>query len=214
VSVDADPDAARLTVALDVRHPLAYLALGPGIAFGRELGLAIDWLPFAAQPLRPPSKPAPDDDRSIHHRRHRANMIAREIAVYGAAQGLRIEEPYRDAPADALHLAWLWVRDRAPEALEPFLVEVFRRYWALELEAADLDAVAKGVEAAGHDGAGFLAWAGSDGPAALERVADGLAGAGVSAVPSYLVGDELFLGRQHLPMIRWILAGRAGPVPI
>jgi hypothetical protein len=37
---------------------------------------------------------------------------------------------------------------------------------------------------------------------------------GVSGVPCYLVEDEVFLGRQHLPMIRWILGGRRGPGPI
>ena len=26
--------------------------------------------------------------------------------------------------------------------------------------------------------------------------------------------DEVFVGRQHLPMIRWILGGRVGPPPI
>ena len=28
------------------------------------------------------------------------------------------------------------------------------------------------------------------------------------------VGDEIFIGRQHLPMIGWILDGRVGPGPI
>jgi 2-hydroxychromene-2-carboxylate isomerase len=32
--------------------------------------------------------------------------------------------------------------------------------------------------------------------------------------PGFVVEDEVFYGRQHLPMIRWILEGRSGPVPI
>ncbi|MDJ0864942.1 MAG: DsbA family protein [Myxococcota bacterium] len=214
MSVAADLGRSPLTVAMDIRHPLACLALGPTIAFGRELGIAVDWLPFASQPLHPPSAPGADEDRGTRHRRHRARMIAREIAVYAEAQGLILEQPYRDGPADAAHLAWLWMRAQAPTALESFLVEAFRRYWALELDAADPRAAAAVVDACGVDSAGFLAWAASEGPGALARVRDQLAEAGVSGVPAYLVGDELFLGRQHLPMIRWILGGRAGPVPI
>lgn len=44
--------------------------------------------------------------------------------------------------------------------------------------------------------------------------ASGLREMGVFDVPAYLVEDDLFLGRQHLPMIRWLLTGRRGPAPI
>ena len=44
-----------------------------------------------------------------------------------------------------------------------------------------------------------------EGPRELRRVAAALREAGVQLTPAYLVGDELFVGRQHLPMIRWIL---------
>ena len=124
MSFGSDLATARLTVVLDIRDPRAFLALAPAIAFGRELGVAINWLPLAAEPLRPPSAPGPDDDRGVRHRRHRAQMIAREIAVYAQSQGLTLEEPYRNAPADAAHQAWLWMRAQARQGLEadrPFL---------------------------------------------------------------------------------------------
>ena len=141
-------------------------------------------------------------------------MIAREIAVYAEAQGLTVKEPYRNGSPEAAHLAWLWMRDRARDQLEPFLVELFRRYWALELDAADRDAAAKVVSAFGEDSARFLSWASSEGPAALEAVASDLAEAGVAGVPAYLACDQIFLGRQHLPMIRWLLGGEQGRGPI
>jgi len=205
---------ARLSVALDIRHPLAYLALAPAIEFGRELELAINWLPFRAEPLRPPAPTSAGDDRGTRHRRNRARMIAREIAVYAQSQGLRVEQPYRDEPAEAAGLAWLWMRAHAPELLEPFLLEMFRRYWALEFDASDLAAAEELVRVSGEDGAGFLEWATAEGRDALDRVGGELSGAGVAGVPAYLVGEQLFLGRQHLPVIRWLLEGSAGPVPI
>ena len=205
---------SKLTVALDVRHPLAFLALRPTIAFGRALQIDVDWLPMCAQPLRPPSAPQPEDDRGVRHKRHRAHMIAREIAVYAEAQGSTIEEPYRDTPADAANLAWLWMRDRRPTSLEPFLTELFRRYWALELDAGAADSVAEVVREYGAEAGEFLAWAGSEGPAAAESVAGDLTSAGIFTTPAYLVGDQVFYGRQHLPMIRWLLEGETGPAPI
>ena len=38
--------------------------------------------------------------------------------------------------------------------------------------------------------------------------------AGVFDVPSYSLDGEIFLGRQHLPMIRWLLSDRRGQPPV
>ena len=214
MSLRADLDTARLTALLDLRHPQAYLALHPTIAFGASLGIDVNWLPVVAPPLNAPSEPGEGDDRGVRHRRYRAQAIAREIEAYGEAQGLKLRECYRDGPADAANRAWLWVRDRHPEKLVPFLVELFRAYWAVELDPADAAEVAALVERVGADGAGFRAWEPVEGGAAAEALAAELAERGIAQAPSFLVEDELFWGRQHLPMIRWILEGRSGPGPI
>lgn len=203
-----------LVVALDVRYPQAYLALPRAVRFVEALGIEADWLPLPAATLKAPSPPAADDDRGVLHRRHRARSIAREIEVYAEAQGLVLRELYRDAPADALNLGWLFMRERHEERLLEFLAEAFRGYWALELDAADPDAVARLVGEQGADPEAFLAWSRDPGPTVASGVFETLHDRGVFAVPSYLVEDEVFLGRQHLPMIRWILEGRRGPVPI
>ncbi len=141
-------------------------------------------------------------------------MIAREIAVYADAQGMTVRELYRDAPADSANLAWLWMRAQAPDSIEAFLVETFRRYWALELDAGDAIDVSRVVSDCGEDSDGFLEWAATKGPGTADRVATELTEAGVFSTPAYVVSDQVFHGRQHLPMIRWLLEGRAGPAPI
>jgi len=37
--------------------------------------------------------------------------------------------------------------------------------------------------------------------------------AGVFGVPSYVIDGELFFGREHLPMVRWLLGGKRGTAP-
>jgi 2-hydroxychromene-2-carboxylate isomerase len=214
VSFAADLSASGLTVALDLRDPYAYLALGPAMAFGRELGQPINWLPVAGQPLQPPSAPGPADDRGIRHRRHRAHMLAREIAIYAEAQGLDLREPYRNASAEPARLAWLWVRARAEGALESFLTESFARYWRNDLDPSNVEAMAEVVASVDADPAGYLAWSEASGRETLAQLDATLAEAGLISSPSYLAANELFRGRQHLPMIRWLLGGRVGPVPI
>lgn len=214
MSLFPEIDRARLSVLLDLRHPLAYLALHPTLAFVREVAVPVNWLPLTAPVLNPPSEPRPEDDRGVRHKRYRAQAIAREIEAYAAAQGLVIREPYRDADAQAANLGWLWVRHRAPDALPVFLEQIFAGYWSLALDPASPEQVGKRVDAVGADGAAFRAWCDDDGPATAEALAADLRERGLFNVPAFVVEDEVFYGRQHLPMIRWILAGRTGPVPI
>ena len=214
MSLSAGLDRARLSVLLDFRHPLAYLALHPAIAFGESLSLEINWLPACVPALRPPAATRDGDNRGARHRRVRAEAIAREIDTYAAAQGLVLREPYRSDDADAGDLGWLWVRDRTPGRLQTYLTELFRGYWALELDAASLQQVAALVDSVAGEGAAFLDWSAGEGPSAAAALRDELRERGLFGVPAYVVEDEVFYGRQHLPMIRWILEGRSGPIPI
>ena len=207
-------DRCDLSVALDLRHPLAYLALVPTRALGERLSISIDWLPLAVPPLNAPSEPGPDDDRGIRHRRSRAQAIAREIETYGAAQGLTLRGCYRSPDPSLAHRAWIWLRDRHPERLQPFLSELFSGYWAERLDPTIEKDVIRVIEAAGVDPGPFSSWLETDGPGAERDLASELAANGLNQVPAFVVGDEVFYGRQHLPMIEWMLTGREGRGPI
>ncbi|MFP6605264.1 MAG: hypothetical protein VCC19_01690, partial [Myxococcota bacterium] len=104
MKVGAGIEKARVTVLLDVRHPHAYLALHPALAFAESLALDVDWVPLTTSTLKPPSVAAAGDDRGIRHRRYRAQAIAREIETYAQAQGLVVREFYRSGDADAANL--------------------------------------------------------------------------------------------------------------
>lgn len=214
MKVEHGIDEARLSVLLDLRSPASYLALPDAIELGRERGLAINWLPLETAPLKPPGSAGPDADRGARHRRYRAEAIAREIAVYGGAQGLVLKDLYRDAPVDAAVLAWLWVRARVPARLPEFLGELFRAYWAVEIDGRDAASLAAKVDRVAADGAAYRAWSRAEGPARAAALQETLSERGLFGVPGYLIDGEVFVGRQHLPMIRWILDGRPGRGPI
>lgn len=207
-------EQSRLSVLLDIRQPQAYLALHPAAALAEECGIELNWLPLAVPPLLAPSEPSADDDRGVKHRRYRALAIAREIETYSAVQALVIREYYRNADPAEFNLAWLWVRERHPQRLLAFLAEAFRAYWALELDVSDVEAVGALVDCFGAGNGEFRAWRAGVGPLRAAELAEELQRVGVSRAPCYLVEDEVFVGRQHLEMIRWILNGRQGPGPI
>jgi 2-hydroxychromene-2-carboxylate isomerase len=207
-------ESARLTVLLDLRNPESYLALSPAAKLAEELSIDIDWLPVTVPPLKPPSVPGPHDDRGILHRRHRARALAREIEIYARAQGLELRGLYRDGDATAFDLGWLWLRETQPDRLLAYLREGFRRYWSLELDPAKVAEVAALLVSIGAASEAFEGWCETEGRATRARIAEEMNARGVVGAPGYLVEDEFFQGRQHLSMIRWILAGRKGPGPI
>jgi 2-hydroxychromene-2-carboxylate isomerase len=207
-------DDAKLLVALDLRDPFSYLALGPTIALAAETGVSVDWLPIHGHTLVAPSSPAADDDRGVRHRRARAEMIAREIVVYSEAQGLDIQSPYRDGSSDAVDAAWLWIRLTNESGLIGFLDAVFRKYWTNDLDPESNDDVSNLVESLELDSVAFQRWALSEGVDAVRSVATDLAELGMHQAPAYRIDGEIYYGRQHLPMIRWVLGGRSGEGPI
>jgi len=77
------------------------------------------------------------------------------------------------------------------------------------LDIEDTAVISSVLTEAGADGAGFAKFAetGRAEVAAISRVAEGL---GVFGVPSFVLGDELYWGREHLPDIREMLAHQPG----
>ncbi len=229
MSVQAGMTDAGMTVILDIRYPQAYLALRPAMAFARDRGIRCDWLPHSVATLKAPEVAREDDGRGVRHKRFRALQIAREIEVYAEVQGLVLRDFYRRGDSSPFNLGWLWMRHHHREQLETYLNEAFCAYWSISFDPADKTDVADLIESLsgehggderGSDDRGqgsgerFRAWSQAEGPAILDALADELRTHGVFGVPSYLVEGEIFLGRQHLPMIDWIRSGRTGRIPI
>jgi 2-hydroxychromene-2-carboxylate isomerase len=213
-SVDVVPFAftAPLSVCVDVKSPAAYLALAPVRALGDELGVAVDWLPFPTAPVRPPPEPA--DDRGTRHRRIRASYLEADLERYAAAQGLTIRAPYRDADSTLSLLALLWLRERAPGRCGDYLQQLFSGYWEERLDVGANAAICAVLEGVGQDPEAFIRFVAGPGPRGLAVLRERLVAAGVFTVPSLVVEGEVFVGRAHLPMVRWLLGGRSGPPPI
>jgi 2-hydroxychromene-2-carboxylate isomerase len=195
---------APLTVCVDPRHALAYLALQPLQALAQELGIHIDWLPFAAPGLKAPPAPAPD--RGTRHRRARARYQASEIQRYAEVQGLVIREPFRDVDSTPALLGHLWLRQQAAACLPDYLLRVFRDHWGAALDIGNPEAVAGALDDLGLDVEKFLAFLHGPGPAALDELRHRLAAAGVFTVPSLIAAGEVFVGRAHLPLVRRLLS--------
>ena len=85
----------------------------------------------------------------------------------------------------------------------PFIHAAFRAYWVDHANLDDLHTVKALLEKSDADPDGFSA------AAALEQLdtvqAEAMA-RGVIDTPAYIVDEQLFIGREHLPWIRSILS--------
>ncbi len=213
---EAEPFAftAPLTLVTDFRHVHAYLALEPSLALVDALGVGVDWLPLRVPPPAAPPPAAADEDRGRRHRRLRLEYVARDVARSAAARGLQLGDIHRDPDPLPAALGLLWVRQRDGSSVHDYLTRVFEGYWGGELDLADPQAVRALIEELGIFARDFPAHCQGDGAGRLAALEASLRAAGVFDVPACVVGGEVFLGRQHLPMVRWLLEGRTGPPPI
>ena len=195
----------RLAVVLDIKDPHSYLAKDPTYALADDLGVDVDWLPFVSRALR--RHDSGGDDRGSRHRRLRAAYIERSIARYAAVRGLVIRDIYRAPESGLAGMGMLVAKAHSEEAMRNYLDRAFRLYWEDGLDIEQANAIAGLLSAAGV--ADF-----NPDAARFNALRESLALAGVLDTPAYLIDGEVFLGRAHLPMIRWLLTDREGPSPI
>ena len=204
---------ATLTVCVDFKNPFAYLAMAPTRALEARLGCTADWVPLLVAPLTPPRAATAGDDRGTRHRRIRAAYFERDLERYAQARGIDLGDIHRprDVEIASAGLAWLRSHDRTRTG--DYVERAFSRLWQRGAVNADVADVAALLEAAGADGRRFAADA-ARAVVELALLQSRLAAAGLFNVPSYVVAGDVFVGRQHLPMVEWLLSDRRGPAPI
>jgi len=213
-TVAAFEAVAPLTVCIDFKNPFAYLAVESTRALEARLGYAADWVPLLVAPLASPKPATAADDRGVRHRRIRAEYFDRDLARYAAARDIDLGDLHRpfDVEAASAALAWLRLRDRARAGR--FVERAFSHFWQRAAVSARVADVAEWLAGVGADGDRFAADFAATGAAELTALQSRLEAAGLFGVPSYLVGGDIFVGRQHLPMVEWLLTDRRGAVPI
>lgn len=213
-AANASPIGDLPAVCIDFKNPKSYLALQPTFALEDELGTTFDWWPMQVSAMSRPQREQPNEDRGTRHRRIRAVYYERDLRRYASAYGLELGDLYRNPDVAMASVGLLWVKQHAPQALRAYLKTVFERYWQQRLQLDDADAIDAVLRAIGVTAPHFRKHAQNEGRVAYEAAVAGLRGAGIFDVPAYVIEGEIYFGRQHLPMVRWLLTGKRGEPPI
>ena len=208
-----------LIVYLDVKSPYAFIARKPTYRLAESLGIEIDWRPLTLNiPSYLGSARLDKTGRVAESQRTPQQWSAvkyayRDARRYAGLQGYVLRGTEKIWDTSLIHIAMVWVADQGQLLLKRFLDDVLESFWRREFDAEDIVKVIDAMDRAGADVDGFEAHAAGEGRRMHDDAQEKIFAAGIFGVPTYVVEEEIYFGREHLPRVRWILEGRKGPAP-
>ena len=210
---------ADLAVYIDLKSPYAFIAVEPTRDMAAGLGVAIDWRPFTLDipsylgSARLDSKGRVAESHRTPQQWTGVRHAYRDARRYAKLRGRTLRGTEKIWDSSLAGIAMLWAKREGPEALDDFLDAAYERFWRRELDIEDAAVLEPLLRETGCPAEGFTDWAGAEGRRRHDALNREAFEAGVFGVPSYLVGDELWWGREHLPRVAWQLAGARGAAP-
>ena len=208
-----------LRVYIDFKSPYAFIAKDPTWALEEAFGIEIDWYPLTLN-IGSYLGTAKTDDRGevVENNRSQRQWAAVKYAYmdarrYARLRGLWLAGTRKiwDSSIAAIGLLWVKQQDRA--ALRRYMDIVFERFWKRELDIEDVEVVRSVLLEAGATVSGFDEYLNGEGRRYHDALQDEILDAGLFGVPTYVIDGEMYFGREHLPRVRWHLAGRPGSLP-
>lgn len=204
----------RITAYSDYKSPYAYLAKDPINRLADERGVAVDWLPYTldipaylgSARLGPDGKVV-EEQRNAHQWR-RVRYSYMDCRRQARKVGLVIRGTQKIWNSVPAHIGMLWTQRAGDDVFRRYHDRVFERFWKRELDIEDRTVLETVLAECGAPVAGFADYLAGDGQTEHDRVRAEAEAKGVFGVPSILVDDELFWGREHLDDIRALLLAR------
>ena len=213
---------APLIVYVDIKSPYAFVAIRPTLALEAELGLQFDWRPLTLDIpsyLGSAEKKKGQVVKSSGRSQRTWNAIRysyRDARRYAERQGLILKGTEKIWDSSLPNIGILWVMQTARDKLADYFEAVYPPFWRRELDIEDISVVEACLQQAGIDASGFAAFAAfasGEGRALHDDLQTQFHPNGIYGVPTYVFGDDILFGREHIPYLRWALSGRQGAAP-
>ena len=210
---------APLIVYVDIKSPYAFVAKDPTRRLAEALGVRVDWRPLTLDipsylgSARLDNKGRVAEAKRTPSQWRNVRYAYRDARRYASLSGLTLRGTVKIWDTSLVHIGMNWMKRGEDAALARYLDLVYERFWKREFDAEDAGAVAAAVAEAGGDRSEFRDFLEGAGRRQHDAMQAAIFDAGIFGVPSYVVDGELFFGREHLPMVRWLLTGRSGAAP-
>jgi 2-hydroxychromene-2-carboxylate isomerase len=201
-----------VTAYIDYKSPYAYLAKDLVYELGRDYPVRIDWLPytldipsFLGSARVDPDGPVVEEQRNAHQWR-RVRYSYMDCRRQARKRGLIIRGPQKIWDSTIASCGMLFAKRQREAALLRYHDAVFERFWKRELDIEDPDVIRAVLVEAGANADRFSAYLAGEGRQELDEICRAAEQMGVFGVPSFVVGGEIFWGREHLPDICELLS--------
>ena len=210
---------APLIVYVDIKSPYAFVAIEPTLKLEAELGMQFDWRPltldipsYLGSAKKKAGKVVSSSNRSP------AQWLSIKYAYgdarrYAQRQGHMLKGTEKIWNSRLANLGIWWVCQQARNQLSAYFDQVYPPFWRRELDIEDIQVVCSCLEAAGVPAQGFAAFVEGEGGHAHDTLMPQLHGHGIYGVPTYIFGEHVMFGREHLPYVKWYLQGAQGAAP-
>jgi 2-hydroxychromene-2-carboxylate isomerase len=204
----------ELTVHTDYKSPYAYLSKDLEYGLERDCAVRVRWLPYVLDIPSFLGSARLDADGTVLEENRNAHQWRRVRYSYmdcrrqARKRGLTIRGPQKIWDSALAGAGMLYAQRAGDAVFRRYHDAVFERFWKRQLDIEDVAVIAAVLDEAGADGGGFAEYAaaGRDEVAAVSRAAEAK---GVFGVPTYVLDDEIFWGREHLPDIRELLTAQS-----
>ena len=210
---------SALTVYIDFKSPYAYLAIEPARRLARELGITIDWRPFVLDiPSYLGSARLGKTGEVAQASRSKDQWSGVKYAYYDCRRyanlrGMTIRGTVKIWDTDLAAVGMLWSKAQGDEILQRYMDGIYVPFWKRELDVENIDVIEQVLADAGSQIEGFKKFAGGEGAQRNRELQEAAFDQGIFGVPTYVIGEDKYFGREHLPRIRWQLEGERGPAP-
>ena len=200
-----------VTVYTDYKSPYAYLAKDLAYALEDAGAARLEWLPCVLDiPSFLGSAEVDETHRVIRaernaHQWRRVRYLYMDCRRQARRRGLTIRGPRKIWDSSLAAIGMLFARRQGTAVFRGYHDRVFERFWKRELDIEDPAVIAAVLTEAGATMAGFPEYLRDEGRRELDAIQQAAEQAGVFGVPSFIVDNELFWGREHLPEIRELL---------
>ena len=210
---------SKLEIYMDFKSPYAFIAKDANYALEEEFGIEIDWYPLTLNIKSYLGSAKKEAGKIVESNRSSTQWLAVKYAYmdarrYANLTGKTVRGTIKIWDSSLAGIALLWAKRSGSEALDRLLDVAYLLFWRRDLDIENVEALESVLAQAGISVDGFQSFLEGEGRAAHDALNEAAFDAGVYGVPTYLVGDEAWFGREHLPRVEWLLSGRGGDAPV
>ncbi|MBQ61093.1 MAG: 2-hydroxychromene-2-carboxylate isomerase [Gammaproteobacteria bacterium] len=210
---------SKLEVYIDYKSPYAFIAKDPTYALEEQFGIEIDWYPLTLNiGSYLGTARTNDSGKVVENHRSPKQWLAVKYAYmdarrYASLRSLTLRGTQKIWDSSVAAIGMLWAKEQGHKALKHYTDITYERFWKRELDIEDESVVLNLLREAGADIDGFSAYLHQEGREYHDRLQDEILDKGYFGVPTYVIDGEMYFGREHLPRVRWHLAGKPGLLP-